>query len=257
VTREDVRAALEPIWTAKPPTAVRVRQRLRAVFEWARGEGLFTGANPVLATSLPKIRAELGHHAAMAWRDLPAFWAQLTGREGVSAACLQFAILTAARSGEARGARWEEIDPAGKVWNVPASRMKAGKAHRVPLSPEALAVLAKVRGLDPVLVFPAPRRGADGAGRAMSDMAFKALFTRMGAEGFTSHGFRSSFRDWCSDCAKADPELCEAALAHATGNAVTRAYARSDLFDRRRALMDSWGRFCVGRTGQVVALNRA
>ena len=259
VTREDVKAALEPIWTTKPETAGRVRQRLRAVFEWARGEGLFGGPSPVdgLATALPKLRAERGHHAAMAWRDLPAFWAQLDAREGVSAACLQFAIVTAARSGEARGATWSEIDLAGKVWNVPASRMKADKAHRVPLSPEALDVLAKVRGLDPVLVFPAPRRGADGAGRAMSDMAFKALFKRMGAEGFTTHGFRSSFRDWCSDCARADPEICEAALAHATGNAVTRAYARSDLFDRRRKLMNSWSRFCAGKTGQVVALNRA
>ena len=259
VTREDVKAALEPIWTAKPPTAVRVRQRLRAVFEWARGEGHFTKANPVdgLATALPKIRAERGHLAAMGWRDLPAFWTQLTGREGVSAACLQFIILTAARSGEARGATWSEIDMEGRVWHVPASRMKAGKAHRVPLSPEALDVLEQVRGLDSALLFPAPRRGADGAGRVLSDVTFAALFKRMGADGFTCHGFRSSFRDWASDCAKADPDLCEAALAHATGNAVTRAYARSDLFDRRRKLMNSWSRFCAGKTGQVVALNRA
>jgi integrase len=259
VTRADVKAALEPIWTAKPETAGRVRQRLRATFEYARGEGLFTGANPVdgLATALPKIRAERGHHAAMGWRDVPAFQTQLAAREGVSAACLQFLILTAARSGEARGARWEEIDVAGAVWNIPGVRMKAGKLHRVPLSPEALDVLAQVRGLDPALCFPAPRRGEDGAGRQLTDMAFKALCGRIGAEGHTTHGFRSSFRDWCSEAAKADPELCEAALAHATGNAVTRAYARSDLFDRRRALMDSWGRFCAGKTGQVVALNRA
>jgi integrase len=259
VTREDVKAALEAIWTRKPATAVRVRQRLRAVFEWARGEGLFAGANPVdgLSTALPKIRSEPGHHAAMPWRDVPAFWTQLDAREGVSAACLQFLILTAARSGEARGARWDEIDLAGRVWNVPAARMKAGKAHRVPLSAEALDVLASVRGLDPALCFPAPRRGADGAGRVLADVTFAALCGRIGAEGHTTHGFRSSFRDWCSEAAKADPELAEAALAHSTGNAVTRAYARSDLFDRRRALMDSWSRFCAKKTGQVIALNRA
>jgi integrase len=258
VTREDVKAALEPIWSAKPATAVRVRQRIRSVFEWARGEGLFAGANPVdgLSTALPKIRAARGHHAAMPWRDVPAFWTQLGERDGVAAACLRFIILTAARSGEARGARWDEIDLAGRVWNLPAARMKSAKAHRVPLSPDALDVLAKVREMDPVLVFPAPRRGADGAGRQLSDVTFAALCGRIGAEGHTTHGFRSSFRDWCSEAAKADPELAEAALGHSTGNAVTRAYARSDLFDRRRELMDSWARFCAGKSGQVVTFAR-
>lgn len=259
IGRDELLRVLNPIWTKKPETARRLRQRLHSIFEWAKGEGYFQGENPVdqLGLALTTVKAAPKHLAALPWRDLPQFWARLSAQEATSAACLRFLILTAARSGEARGAAWSEIDFAGSVWNVPAERMKRGVPHRVPLSPEALAVLDAVKGLDPVLVFPSPQRAKDGEGRVMSDMAFKLLFGRMGVEGFTTHGFRSTFRDWCSESAKADPELAEAALSHATGNAVTRAYARSDLFDRRRALMDAWAAYGTGKAGQVVQMVRA
>lgn len=259
ITRDDILRVLKPIWTSQAETGRRLRQRLRAVMQWAKDEGHFTGDNPVdlIGSGLTDVKKEENHLAAMPWREVPAFWPQLVERESVSSACLRFLILTAARSGEARGATWSEIDLEGAVWNIPGNRMKRGKPHRVPLSPEALAILEGMKGLDPVLCFPSPNRGKEGV-RPLSDMAFKLLFNRMGATGFTTHGFRSAFRDWCSESAKADPELAEAALSHATGNSVVRAYARSDLFDRRRDLMDAWSRFATGQaSGEVVQLVRA
>lgn len=259
VTRAKVEEALTSIWTLTPETGKRVRQRIADIFDWAKGKGMFEGENPVagVRNALPQVRAVKEHHAALPWRDLPGFMQRLDARDGISARCLQFLILTAVRSGEARGARWAEIDLSGRFWTIPAERMKRGIAHRVPLSPEALEVLERVRGMDGDLVFPSAQAAPDGSARAMSDMVFKSLYGRMKEAGFVTHGFRSSFRDWCSDSAHAAPELCEAALAHATGNAVTQAYARSDLFERRRALMDQWGRYCSGAAGQVVQLVRA
>lgn len=259
ITRDDVLRVLEPIWTSRVETARRLRQRLHTVFQWAKDEGHFAGENPVdqIGLGLAQVNKNTAHLAAMPWRDVPAFWPQLVERDSVSSACLRFLILTAARSGEARGATWGEMDLEGAVWTVPANRMKRGKAHRVPLTAEALAILEAMKGLDPALCFPSPNRGKEGV-RPLSDMAFKLLFNRMGVSGFTTHGFRSAFRDWCSESAKADPELAEAALSHATGNSVVRAYARSDLFDRRRDLMDAWSRFATGEaSGEVVQLVRA
>lgn len=259
ITREDILRVLKPIWTNQAETGRRLRQRLRAVLQWAKDEGHFIGDNPVdlIGSGLSEVKKEENHLAAMPWRDVPAFWPQLVDRESVSSACLRFLILTAARSGEARGATWGEIDFDGAAWNIPGKRMKRDKPHRVPLSAEALAILEGMKGLDPVLCFPSPNRGKEGV-RPLSDMAFKLLFNRMGASGFTTHGFRSAFRDWCSESAKADPELAEAALSHATGNSVVRAYARSDLFDRRRDLMEAWSRFATGQaSGEVVQLVRA
>ena len=259
LTSADILKALSPLWTTTPETAKRLRQRLTAIFDWAKGAGHYTGDNPVIGVdrSLPMVKRDLQHLAAMDWREVPSFIADLGDREGISARCLEFTILTAVRSGEARGATWAEIDLKEGAWLIPGERMKRGLPHRVPLSRAALEVLEKVRGLDPVLVFPSVQRGKDGAGKVMSDMVFKALTDRMGREGFTTHGFRSSFRDWCGESAKADPEVAEAALSHATGNAVSRAYARSDLFDRRRVLMDAWAAFATGANGQVVQLVRA
>lgn len=259
LTSADILKALSPVWTTTPETAKRLRQRLTAIFDWAKGAGHYAGDNPVegVERSLPMVKRDKGHFAAMDWRDVPAFMADLSYREGVSARCLEFAILTAVRSGEARGATWAEINWKEGAWLIPGERMKRGLPHRVPLSQAALEVLERAKGLDPVLVFPSVQRGKDGSGKPMSDMVFKALTDRMGREGFTTHGFRSSFRDWCGESAKADPEVAEAALAHATGNAVSRAYARSDLFDRRRVLMDAWAAFVSGTVGHVVQLVRA
>ncbi len=259
VTRADLVKVLEPIWTSRVETGRRVRQRLHTIFQWAKGEGHFQGENPVdqIGLGLSQVRKVKTHLAALPWREVPGFWSQLTDRDSISSACLRFIILTAARSGEARGANWQEIDFEGATWNVPADRMKRGKPHRVPLAPEAVAILENMRGLDPVLCFPSPKRGKDGV-RPLSDMAFKLMFGRMGVDGFTTHGFRSAFRDWCSESAKADPELAEAALSHATGNSVVQAYARSDLMDRRRELMNAWARYATGAiAGDVVQLVRA
>jgi integrase len=176
---------------------------------WAKGAGHYPHENPVtgLMKALPAVKRKAEHMAALPWRELPVFMAQLAERDAVSARCLEFLILTALRSGEVRGAQWSEIDLDASVWLVPDERMKRGVTHRVPLSVEAMAVLEKVRGLDPVHVFPSPLRGKTGKVQPLSVMAFKPLLGRMGAEGFTVHGFRSTFRDWCSESAYADRKV--------------------------------------------------
>ena len=259
VGTSDVLKILSPIWTEKNETASRLKQRIAAVFDWAKAGGHYLGENPVssLKKALPMVKASGNHMEALPWPDLPAFSAELALRDSVSARTLEFIILTASRSGEARGARWSEIDMSAKLWVVPRERMKRNVEHRVPLTDEALSVLTKMRGLDPVLVFPSQQQGAGGEGKEQSNMVFKALYTRMGRSGFTTHGFRSSFRDWCSESAHVEREIAEAALSHSTGNAVERAYARSDLIDRRRKLMDLWGQYVSGRSGTVVQLVRA
>jgi len=247
---------LSPIWIEKHETAKRLRQRISTIFDWAKGAGHYPHENPVngLKKALPLVKRRPEHMAAMLWRDVPDFMAELATREGVSARTLEFIILTAARSGEARGARWSEIE--GSVWTVPGERMKRGVLHRVPLSAEALAVMERVRGLDNDLIFPSVQRGPKGEAKGQSVMVFKALLKRMHRSGFTVHGFRSTFRDWCSESARTERELAEAALSHATGNEVERAYARSDLFERRRTLMDAWGRYATGKAGEVVEMVR-
>jgi integrase len=241
----DILKVLSPMWTGKHETAKRLKQRLSTIFDWAKGAGHYPHENPVngLKKAMPQVRRSAEHLAALPWQDVPSFMGELARREGVSARTLEFLILTAARSGEARGARWEEIKD--DVWVVPGERMKRGVVHRVPLSAEAQEVVRRVEGLDPVLVFPSRVPGRAGGSRHQSSMVFKALLKRMDRVSFTVHGFRSAFRDWCSESAHADREVAEAALSHATGNEVERAYARSDLFERRRALMDKWGQFCL------------
>jgi integrase len=252
----DVLAVLSPVWTEKHDTARRLRQRIAAVFDWAKVAGHYPHENPVngLKKALPPVKRRATHMAALDWRDVPEFMSGLAQREGMSARTLEFLILTATRSGEARGAMWSEIE--GDVWTIPADRMKRGLEHRIPLSDAVKNVLEKVRGLNSEMVFPSNQLGRNGKGRLQSVMVFKALQIRMKREGFTVHGFRSSFRDWASESAKADREVAEAALSHATGNEVERAYARSDLFERRKVLMDAWAQYCTGATGQVVRMVR-
>ncbi len=252
----DVLKVLSPIWTEKHETAKRLRQRLATIFDWAKGAGYYPHENPVngLKKALPAVKRRAVHLPAMHWQDVHAFMADLAKHEGLSARTLEFIILTGTRSGEARGARWNEIE--GDVWTVPGERMKRGVPHRVPLSREAMAILETVRGLDRDLVFPSAHRGSGGETREQSVMVFKALLKRMGRNGFTIHGFRSTFRDWCSESAKVDREVAEAALSHVTGNEVERAYARSDLFERRRSLMEAWARFASGSAGNVVEIMR-
>ena len=255
----DVLAALKLIWAKLPETASRLRGRIERVLDAAKAKGFRKGENPArwrghLDQLLPK-RQKLtrGHHAAMPFADVPAFISDLRERDAVSALALEFTIFTAARSGEVRGATWAEVDLANAVWTVPASRMKAGREHRVPLSAAAVAVLEKVKplagGEPEALIFPGLKPG-----KALSDAAFNALLIRMDRKGeFTPHGFRSSFRDWAGEVSPFPRELAEAALAHVVGDATERAYRRGDALDKRRTLMEAWATFCEPRpAGSVV-----
>jgi integrase len=254
VTQSDILSVLAPIWTEKPSTARRVRQRLRTVFSWARTAGHYEGMNPVegVEGGLPKQRDKVRHFSALPFVELPSLMHRIETVEGIGTLALQFAILTAARSGEVRGAMWSEIDVKARVWTVPPERIKVDREHRVPLSVEALAVLDTARGLDPVFVFPGRRRG-----RGMTDMTISAPLRRFYSEA-TVHGMRSTFRDWCAERTNVPREIAELCLAHEVGSVVERAYRRSDLFDKRRDLMDQWGRFCLsaGSAGEVVELRR-
>ncbi len=252
IAQSDILRVLAPIWSEKPETARRVRQRIRTVLDWARTAGHFEGINPVegVEKGLPKQRDRVQHRKALPFADLPDFMRRLESVEGIAEYALRFLILTAARSGEVRSMTWGEIENA--VWTVPGERMKAGLPHRVPLSEPALTVVQTVRGLDTEKVFPGQRRG-----RPMHDMTIAAPLKRMGVS-CTVHGFRSTFRDWAAERTAFPREIAEMCLAHEVGSAVERAYRRSDLFDKRRDLMEQWGRFCLsaGRKGCVVELRR-
>lgn len=249
---EDVLSVLRPIWTTKPETASRVRMRIEAVLGYATATGARTGDNPArwrghLGTLLPA-RAKVAaveHHAAMRWQDAPAFVAELRTRPGAGARALLFAILTAARSGEVRGATWREVDRQAAVWTVPAHRMKAGREHRVPLSPAALALLGEP-GEPDALLFPSDRN------RPLSDATLGAVLRRMGHGELTAHGFRATFRDWAGETTAHPREVIEAALAHRLKDKAEAAYARGDLFQKRRRLMDDWASYLAAPAADVV-----
>ena len=243
-----VMKALEAIWTEKPETASRVRGRIESVLDYATARGWRTGENPArwrghLENLLPKkakVR-RVEHHAALPYPEIAAFVSALRQQEGVSARALEFAILTAARTGEVIGARWGEINLAENLWTIPAHRMKAGKEHRVPLSPPALAIvedLAKVRESD--FVFAGGRHA-----RPISNMAMLMTLRRMGRGDLTAHGFRSSFRDWAAERTTFPAEVAEMALAHTVSDKVEAAYRRGDLFQKRRQLAEAWAKFCT------------
>lgn len=242
-----VLAVLEPLWTTKTETASRLRGRIEAVLDWAIGRGYRLGPNPArwkggLAACLPapaKV-ARVEHHTALPLGQVGAFMQALRAQAGQGARALEFAILTAARSGEVRGALWSEIDRAAAVWTVSAARMKAKREHRVPLSDAALALLdALPRIAGDALVFPAQRGGP------LSDMTLSAVLRRMAVDA-VPHGFRSTFRDWAAERTNYPREAAEMALAHAIGDKVEAAYRRGDLFDKRRQMMSDWAAFCAG-----------
>jgi integrase len=238
---------LSPLWPTKADTASRLRGRIEAILGAATVRGLRAGPNPAtwrgnLAHLLPKKSKvhRVAHHRAMPYRDLPAFMATLRAREGAAARAFELLILTALRTGEVLGARWAEIDVAEALWTIPGERMKARKPHRIPLSGPALAVLAALPRTSE-FVFPAERR----AGKPMHSDALAETLERMKVE-VTTHGFRSTFRDWSAEQTGFSNEVCEAALAHTVGNSVEAAYRRGDLLDKRRELMNAWATFCGG-----------
>ena len=264
ITVHDIQRMLEPIWMTTTETAKRVRSRVENVLDWAQVKGHRTGENPArwkgnLDALMPKPGkvAKSENHPAVALKDAQRWFAALQSRDGVSARALEFLAMTAARSGEVRGAVWGEIDLVEKTWTIPASRMKAGKEHRVTLTDEAVALLEKMPRLNSSpYVFAAPREGE------LSDMSLSAVMRRMhkddvdqGGLGFfdnkskrpaVPHGLRSTFRVWVAEKTDYPREMAEIALAHTVGNEVERAYFRSDMVDKRRGMMKAWDRFLRG-----------
>jgi integrase len=231
---------LEPIWKLKPETASRTRGRIERVLAWATVRGFRSGDNPArwrghlqeMFPSVGKI-AKVNHHEAMPYVDVPAFMAKLRERDHIAARSLEFTILCAARTGETLGAMWSEISLSDATWTIPASRMKSGKEHKVPLSNRAIEVLQALP----------PREGRVFQIGTKAAMLF-TLREIHGGRGPTIHGFRSSFRDWCSERTSYPPAVAEQALAHAVGSKVERAYSRSSLFEKRRRLMAEWATWC-------------
>jgi integrase len=228
------------LWSARPETASRLRGRMESILDYARVIGQRQGENPArwrghLDHLLPARQAvaKTVHHPALPYRDLPAFLVDLRERDGVAARALEFAILTAARTGEVIGARWAEIDEEARVWTIPPDRMKANREHRVPLSDVALAILSALQR-DGERVFP------------ISNMAMPMLLRRMGKGDLTVHGFRSTFSDWCAEKTSFPSEVREMALAHTVGDKVEAAYRRGDLFEKRQQLAEAWAGYCGG-----------
>jgi integrase len=247
---------LESMWTAKAETASRLRGRLEAILDWAKVRGYRLGENPArwrghlnkLLPARTKVK-RVQHFEALPYAELPAFMARLRERDGIAARGLEFAILTVARTGEALDATWNEINLADRTWTVPASRIKAAKEHKVPLSSRAVAILQALPSREG-LVF--TRKGPP-LGRA----ALLEVLEAMGC-GATVHGFRSSFRDWCAERTNYPREVAEMALAHAVGDAVEAAYRRGDLFEKRRRLMQAWADHCQrGKVGTVLSIRQA
>lgn len=245
---DDVLLVLKPLWQRAPETASRLRGRIENVLDAAKVKGHRSGENPAIWRGnlehllAKRKKASKGHHPALPYSDIASLVTKLRARESISALALEFTILTAARSGETRGATWGEFDLKNKVWTVPASRMKAGVEHRVPLSARATAILTKLKDASVSdCVFP----NTDGG--MLSDMALSMALRRI-RPGVTVHGMRSSFRDWCGNETPFPREVAEAALAHVLGG-VEAAYRRSDALEKRRALMDLWAQYCEPKEG--------
>lgn len=253
---------LEPIWKTKTSTATRLRSRIERVLSWATVRGFRQGENPArwrghLDQLLAKVSTVLKetHHPALPYAELGAFMQELRKHDGIGAAALEFAILTAARSGEVRGATWSEIDLKARVWIISAERMKMSKEHRVPLSSAAVAVIKKMQDCKlNDYVFPGAKEVSP-----LSDMSLSAVLRRMDRDDLTVHGFRSSFRDWCAESTGYPSEVAEMALAHTINNKVEAAYRRGDLFEKRVRLMSEWAAYCGKplKAGNVVPIKRA
>jgi integrase len=246
IDTEAILSVLRPVWTTTPETAQRLRARIEAVLDAAKAQGLRSGENPAawrghLSHLLPK-RQKLtrGHHAALPYAEMPAFMAKLRKDESISARALEFCVLVAARTGEVLASRWDEIDLASKVWTLPATRMKAGREHRVPLSKRACEILEIIKQQrSGEFIFPSPR-----GSRPLSHIAMAKVLARLDVQGVTVHGFRSAFRDWAGNETSYPRELAEAALAHVIGDQAEQAYRRSDALEKRRLLMESWSSWC-------------
>ncbi len=252
IGQPEVLMCLSPIWTEKHETARRLSQRIKTVLDVARAKGFRSHENPVTAIKesgvLPKVKAKPKHHKAMNWRDVPAFYADLSTRDAMAAKALMFTCLTGSRTSEVLGMRWEELDFEEMVWTCPAERMKTGVTHRVPMTDEMLSVVQPLKAMQSEYVFEGQKRH-----KPLSNMAMLMLLRRMGIEGVTVHGFRSTFRDWAAEVANAPREIAEMSLSHRIGSQVEQAYARSDLLEKRRNLMKRWSDYVAGSDETVIS----
>lgn len=251
----DVLKVLAPIWTTTPETARRVKQRIKVVFDWAKASGFRSGENPTdgLTKVLPKHRGEKQHHAALPYPAVPTFIHGLRTADTSESIRLAFEllILTATRTSEVIHARWTEVDVDAKVWTIPGARMKAGRDHRVPLSARAIEILERAQVVATGSPYVFPGRAVE---KPLSNMAFLMLLRRLNHDTVTTHGFRSSFRDWAAEKTNVPRAVCEAALAHAVQDKTEAAYFRSDLFELRRSLMDTWAKFATAKPADVVSI---
>jgi integrase len=252
----EILKALAPIWLTKQETARRVRARIGTVLDWAKAAGHRTGNNPVdeISKALPRQTEQKGHHAALPYIEVPAFIQKLAGEgePSISDLAFEFLVLTAARTNEVLQARWSEIDLEQAAWTVPASRMKAGREHRVPLPPRCIELLEKAKLLAAGSDFVFPGRSNE---KPMSNMVLLMTMRRMKSD-YTVHGFRSAFRDWASERTNFAREICEAALAHIVKDKTEAAYRRGDLFEKRRDLMATWAAFVTANAATVIPLRR-
>jgi integrase len=252
----EILKALSPIWLTKQETARRVRQRIGTVLDWAKAAGHRTGNNPVeeIGKALPRQSELKGHHAALPYVEVPAFIEKTrgAGEPTIANLAFEFLVLTAARTNEVLEAKWSEIDLEQTAWTVPASRMKAGREHRVPLAPRCIELLALAKVVSANSEFIFPGRSND---KPMSNMVLLMTMRRM-KSAYTVHGFRSAFRDWASERTNFAREICEAALAHIVRDKTEAAYRRGDLFEKRRELMATWAAFVNARDADVVTLRR-
>jgi integrase len=265
VDTDVVMKALLPIWSTKRETASRVRGRIESILDWATVSKFRQGENAARWTGhleelLSKSKPSVKHHAALPYDEIGAFMARLRDEEAIAARGLEFAVLTAARTGEVIGALWSEIDQRRRLWTIPPERMKGGKRHRVPLCDGAMAIIEKMAAIrESEFVFPGAKPG-----RPLSNMAFLMLLRRMGRSDLTAHGFRSTLRDWAAERTNFPHEVAEMALAHKVSDKVEAAYRRGDLFEKRRQFAQAWERFCAApkmeapsRTEKVVAIGAA
>ena len=258
ITSSDVLKVLTPIWTTKPETARRLKQRIKVVLDWATVAGHRPAElrNPVdgITRGLLRHKPHRTHHPALPYPQVPAFVETLRAAEAndVTKIAFEFLILTAARTSEVIGARWTEIDRDAKMWTIPKERIKAGREHRVPLSPRCLELLDRAEALADGGPFVFPGRRPE---TPLSSMVFLMLLRRLKRDDIVVHGFRSSFRDWAAERTHHPRTVCEAALAHVVKDRTEAAYFRSDLFDQRRRLMDSWARFATTKPATVVSMH--
>ncbi len=255
ITSADLLTALSPNWLKRPETSSRVLQRVRVVFEWCRAQGYCSGDNPTagLTKVLPKHRVAPVHHAALPYQQVPTFLLALreSGAGEIVKLALEFTILCASRTSETLNATRAEIDTEAKTWTIPAARMKAGVEHRVPLSARCVKILQRAQALSDGGPYVFPGRSQ---AQPLSNMVFLMALRRMERADLTAHGFRSSFRDWAAECTSVPRAVCEAALAHALLDKTEAAYHRTDLFERRRQLMESWSRFATAKIADVIPI---